>query len=228
MLNNNNIKTAYDFMNLPDKWIKANMNVLGLKTAYELRGISCIDLEEHSEAKKGITVTRSFSSKLTTEDELREAIVTFATRACEKLRREKKQAKYLKVFIRTNYFCPQDAQYYNHLGMSLPYPTDYTPDIINWATMALSKIYKKGYLYKKAGIMLSDFYDKSDSKKDMFDNVNHIKNTNLMRALDNINNIHGSRSVFFAGSGIDQSWLPLSQMKTKAYTTSWRDILNIN
>jgi DNA polymerase V len=228
MLSSHGIKTAYDFSQAPDRWIRKNMSVLGLKTAYELRGESCIELEEQSEAKKGITVSRSFSSKLTSEEQLRQAIVNFVTKAAQKLRREKKQAKHINVFIRTNHFSPMDKQYSNHLGIALPYPTDFTPDLIEAAASTLSKIFREGYLYKKAGVMLTDFYDKCDKPKDMFDIKNRIDNTNLMNALDKINAKHGSRTVFYAGSGIEQKWQPKSDLKSKCYTTSWNNILNVN
>jgi DNA polymerase V len=201
------------------------MNVLALKTALELRGISCIELGEERPAKKSITVSRSFSHTTGDINHLRQAVVTFITRGAEKLRKEKKEAKYVGVFVRTNPYSQVDAQYSGYTFTCLPYPTDNTMELIRGGVGCLEKIYREGFLYKKAGILLGDFFDKSLARFDMFDERDLIKSTVLMQTLDKINSIYGSKTIYFGGGGKQQKWLPKASMKSKSYTTKWGDII---
>ena len=126
-LKRHGIHTAFDLKNAPDHWIKKYMTIVGLRTVWELRGISCIELEEVSEPNKQIIRYRSFGKPVESLEKLKEAISVYATRAGDKLRQQQSVTSYLSVFLETNRFKPDEPQYANSSGCYLHEPTAYTP-----------------------------------------------------------------------------------------------------
>ena len=126
-LKRHGIHTAFDLKNAPDHWIKKYMTIVGLRTVWELRGISCIELEEVSEPNRQIIRSRSFGKPVESLEKLKEAIPVYATRAGEKLRQQQSVTSYLSVFLETNRFKPDEPQYANSSGCYLHEPTAYTP-----------------------------------------------------------------------------------------------------
>jgi len=222
------IFTAMDLANTDDALIRKVTNVLGLKTAYELRGVSSIDLAEVEEPKKSITVSRSFGKDIYHYEELKQAVAYFTSRAAEKLRKSGQIANSISIFIRTNPFTGNSKQYANAVSITLPLPTDATNEMLIAAEKALTSIYRSGYAYKKAGVLLCNFQPKTTKALNLFDKPKAREKANkLMKALDQINNSYGSRTLFYASSGITQKWAPQSNMKSGAYTSNWNDIIKV-
>lgn len=220
-LNALGITTALDLANASPRAIRDQFSVVLERTVRELNGESCIELEEIPPTKKQIVCSRSFGVKVTHFELLREAICEYATRATEKLRKEQQQAKVMTVFIRTSPFKDNEPQYSNSASGELLIPSCDTRDFIELANHLLKRIWKDGFRYAKAGVMLSDFYDPGMFQPGLFDDVSTRSNSQqLMSVLDTINQ-SGAGKVFFAGQGTKKDWSMKREHLSPAYTTRW-------
>ncbi|WP_345865494.1 translesion error-prone DNA polymerase V subunit UmuC [Shewanella algae] len=220
-LNTLGITTALDLANASPRAIRDQFSVVLERTVRELNGESCIELEEIPPTKKQIVCSRSFGVKVTQFELLREAVCEYATRATEKLRKEQQQAKVLTVFIRTSPFKDNEPQYSNSASGELLIPSCDTRDFIELASHLLKRIWKDGFRYAKAGVMLSDFYDPGMFQPGLFDDVSTRSNSQqLMSVLDTINQ-SGAGKVFFAGQGTKKDWSMKREHLSPAYTTRW-------
>ena len=220
-LNALGITTALDLANASPRAIRDQFSVVLERTVRELNGESCIELEEIPPTKKQIVCSRSFGVKVTHFELLREAICEYATRATEKLRKEQQQAKVMTVFIRTSPFKDNEPQYSNSASGELLTPSCDTRDFIELANHLLKRIWKDGFRYAKAGVMLSDFYDPGMFQPGLFDDVSTRSNSQqLMSVLDTINQ-SGAGKVFFAGQGTKKDWSMKREHLSPAYTTRW-------
>nr|AAM08023.1 RumB [Providencia rettgeri]ALN43741.1 RumB [Proteus mirabilis]ASF20367.1 RumB [Proteus mirabilis]WAB21918.1 RumB [Proteus mirabilis]WAB22066.1 RumB [Proteus mirabilis] len=220
-LNALGITTALDLANASPRAIRDQFSVVLERTVRELNGESCIELEEIPPTKKQIVCSRSFGVKVTHFEFLREAICEYATRATEKLRKEQQQAKVMTVFIRTSPFKDNEPQYSNSASGELLIPSCDTRDFIELANHLLKRIWKDGFRYAKAGVMLSDFYDPGMFQPGLFDDVSTRSNSQqLMSVLDTINQ-SGAGKVFFAGQGTKKDWSMKREHLSPAYTTRW-------
>lgn len=220
-LNALGITTALDLANASPRAIRDQFSVVLERTVRELNGESCIELEEIPPIKKQIVCSRSFGVKVTQFELLREAVCEYATRATEKLRKEQQQAKVLTVFIRTSPFKDNEPQYSNSASGELLIPSCDTRDFIELANHLLKRIWKDGFRYAKAGVMLSDFYDPGMFQPGLFDDISTRSNSQqLMSVLDTINQ-SGAGTVFFAGQGTKKDWSMKREHLSPAYTTRW-------
>ncbi|WP_275541567.1 translesion error-prone DNA polymerase V subunit UmuC [Vibrio vulnificus] len=220
-LNALGITTALDLANASPRAIRDQFSVVLERTVRELNGESCIELEEIPPTKKQIVCSRSFGAKVTQFELLREAVCEYATRATEKLRKEQQQAKVMTVFIRTSPFKDNEPQYSNSASGELLTPSCDTRDFIELANHLLKRIWKDGFRYAKAGVMLSDFYDPGMFQPGLFDDVSTRSNSQqLMSVLDTINQ-SGAGKVFFAGQGTKKDWSMKREHLSPAYTTRW-------
>lgn len=220
-LNALGITTALDLANASPRAIREQFSVILERTVRELNGESCIELEEIPPTKKQIVCSRSFGAKVTQFELLREAVFEYATRATEKLRKEQQQAKVMTVFIRTSPFKDNEPQYSNSASGELLIPSCDTRDFIELASHLLKRIWKDGFRYAKAGVMLSDFYDPGMFQPGLFDDVSTRSNSQqLMSVLDTINQ-SGAGKVFFAGQGLKKDWSMKREHLSPAYTTRW-------
>ncbi|HGE6124392.1 TPA: translesion error-prone DNA polymerase V subunit UmuC [Vibrio cholerae] len=220
-LNALGITTALDLANASPRAIRDQFSVVLERTVRELNGESCIELEEIPPTKKQIVCSRSFGAKVTQFELLREAVCEYATRATEKLRKEQQQAKVMTVFIRTSPFKDNEPQYSNSASGELLIPSCDTRDFIELSSHLLKRIWKDGFRYAKAGVMLSDFYDPGMFQPGLFDEVSTRSNSQqLMSVLDTINQ-SGAGKVFFAGQGTKKDWSMKREHLSPAYTTRW-------
>ena len=220
-LNALGITTALDLANASPRAIRDQFSEVLERTVRELNGESCIELEEIPPTKKQIVCSRSFGVKVTHFEFLSEAVCEYATRATEKLRKEQQQAKVLTVFIRTSPFKDNEPQYSNSASGELLIPSCDTRDFIELANHLLKRIWKDGFRYAKAGVMLSDFYDPGMFQPGLFDDVSTRSNSQqLMSVLDTINQ-SGAGKVFFAGQGLKKDWSMKREHLSPAYTTRW-------
>tara|TARA_Y100000590_G_scaffold65468_1_gene70773 strand:+ start:5630 stop:6910 length:1281 start_codon:yes stop_codon:yes gene_type:complete len=203
----NGINTAYQLKMLSNNWIKKNTNVLGSRTAMELKGISCIGLEVHEEKRKNCCVSRSFGKKVTSLEELKESITTHCLNAAEKIRLDNQKAKKLTVFIRTSPFQKNKNYYANSKNVDMPIVTNDSIELIKQSLIALKHIYKKGYSYQKAGIILSELNNADTYKKNLFSEIkDEEKRTKLMKAIDRTNTRYGRNFLSIAQAGLKKGW----------------------
>lgn len=226
-LNRNGIRNAWEFRECGDDWIKKHMTVVGLRTAWELRGISCLELEELPPSKKAILSSRSFGRPVTELSEVAEAVASYTSRAAEKMRNQESLASYIEVFVLTDRF--KEDYYSNSMQMVLPHPTDYTPVLIHYAKWGLEKILYKGYRYKKAGIMLGGLVPAGNYQPDLFASNTKLqeKQQRIMQLMDQMNQSHGRKVLRFAAEGIEQPWQMKREKCSPCYTTRWSEILKI-
>jgi DNA polymerase V len=225
LLHRNGIRTARELRDAPDKWVRRNMTITGLRTVQELRGVSCIPLDELPAAKKGIVNSRSFGSPAEGLEDLREAVAAYASRAAEKLRSQKSVAGSMAVFVSTNRFKENEPQYSNGIAVRFPVPTSYTPRIIRAAAGLLESIYRGGYRYKKAGVMLYEIMQEGDAQLDLFSRFHDTESTRrLMRTMDRVNRSRGRNTLYFAAEGIAKPWRMRRSFLSERYTTHWGEI----
>jgi DNA polymerase V len=219
------IRTARELRDAPDAWVRRNMTIMGLRTVWELRGVPCIPLDELPAPKKGIVSSRSFGRPVERLDELGEAVATYAGRAAEKLRAEGSVAGSITVFISTNRFRETDPQYSNGIACRLPVPSAYTPRLIQVARDLLARIYREGYRYKKAGVMLYEIMPQGDAQLDLFSRFHDTeRGRRLMRAVDGLNRAMGRQTLRFAAEGIEKPWQMRREFLSGRFTTHWDEI----
>jgi DNA polymerase V len=220
VLNQHGITTALQLRGVDDQWIRRRMGIVGLRLVMELRGISCLGLEQCPAPKQSITCSRAFGTLIHTLAEMEEAVSVYTSRVAEKLRREQLAAMVLTVSLTTNEF-KEGPQYSNALTLKLPIATDSTTDLIRSALQGIRAIYRDGYRYKKAGVMLADLVPASQRQADLFDYRDREKSKRLMSALDSINDRWGAGTLQYASSGISNAWKTQFHRRSPAYTTDW-------
>ena len=219
----NGINTAYDLKKIHNGWIKKNTNVFGSRTAMELRGFPCISLEPHEEKRKNCCVSRSFGKKVTKLEELSEAITAHSLNAAEKIRLDKQTVKKITVFIRTSPFVNKKNYYANSKSADLAIKTNDSIELIKQALNILKNIYRKGYRYQKAGIILSGLEDINTYDKNLFSAIgNEKKREKLMKAIDHANARYGRHSLSVAQAGLKKIWSSKRQHYSKIDTASFR------
>lgn len=218
------VKTAYDFTQLSEIWVRKNMTVTGERTWKELRGVSCIDLESAPPSKKQICTSRSFGKMLTDIETIAEAIATHASACARKLREQKSFARSLMVFIHTNNFREDLPQYWKNTVVHLPVPTNDTQEIVHYALSGLKMIYRENYQYKKAGVIITEITE--GAQLGLFDSINRKRQELLMQTIDKINGEHGHR-VKLAIQGTGNDWKLKQEQLSGHYTTDINEIINI-
>jgi DNA polymerase V len=220
------IETALDFTRCKDAWIKEHMTVQGLRLAYELRGISCMSLEDIRPKKQTITHARSFSSPVTDAGMMRESVAFYAARCAEKLRAEGAMARSVTVFVRTSPFAVEPC-YSNARTLRIAVATDYTGDLIQCAWHCLDAIWIPGLKYQKAGVMLSDFSPRATRQLSLFDEQVRARNYQVVATMDVLNQRYGRGALGTAAEGFRQAWKAHATMKSGHYTTQWEDIIQV-
>ena len=221
----NGIFNAKLLKNCEDAWVRKMMSVNGLKTVSELREISCLDLEETSATRKSCCTTRSFGKPLINLEDIEQAVTTFARRATERIRSENLIASTVSVFLRTNPF-DRNCYYSNSSTTTLSYPTYDTVQIVKIALQLTKIIFRENYKYKKAGVLLSGFYEKGTETKDLFSEARY-RSPKLMSAVDQINERYGSDTIQIATECQMGKWKQKRKNCTQSYTTQLDNILLI-
>ena len=223
VLNQHGITTALQLRGVDDQWIRKRMGIVGLRLVMELRGVSCLELEQCPAPKQSLTCSHAFGTLISTLTEMEEAVSTYTSRVAEKLRRERLAATVLTVCLTTNEF-KEGPQYSNALTLNLPIATDNTADLIRSALHSIRAIYRDGYLYKKASVMLTGLVPASQTQADLFDGQDRGKSKQLMSALDSINDRWGAGTLHYASSGITKAWKTEFRRRSPAYTTDWNEL----
>lgn len=222
MLLSMGFSTAKQLRDMPDVVVRKKMSITGLRLVHELRGIRCMELEHQPEPKKQIICSRSFGYSITELKDMEQAMTTYASRAAERMREQGLVTSDILVYFETSRF---NGQYYAPSKvMNLHSQTNYTPDIVKATLDATRQIFKKGYRYRKGGIMLLELTQAKERQYNLLSPRNEEKQEHLMTALDGINKKYGANSLFFAAAGIRKEWQMMRQMKSPHYTTNWKDL----
>jgi DNA polymerase V len=226
-LKSHQINNALQLKNKQDGFIEKYLTVVGLRLVYELRGIPCLPIELVAPPKKTICTSRGFGRSVTELKHLEEAVSTFAAICTQKLRKQQGAARMLTVFIHTNTFNFKIAQYSNSRQVKLLVATDNTAEIISYALAALRHIYREGFEYKRAGIIITSIVPKSQIQQSIFDEIDRSKRNKLMQVMDEINHKMGKNTLKFAIQGPIKgaSWQMKQSNVSPCYTTRWDDVL---
>ena len=222
-LNRQGIITALDLKNGNDEWIRERLTVVGLRTIMELRGISCIPIDHEPAPRKSVVCSRSFRKPVFPLTDLKEAVSSYVSVAAGKLRDEGLVAASLHVFLRTNRHRQDLPQLSDCRMISLPQSTSSTPALIRTALQGLEKIYREGFAYQKAGVMLTELTKTGMRQQNLFHPLPK-ENEALMDALDRINSRWGRNTVQYASSGLTKPWCMSQERKSPSYTTSWNEL----
>ena len=214
------VNTVFDLKQSSPQALRKQFSVLMERTIRELNGESCIPLEEIAPLKKQLVCSRGFGIPVSSLSELSEAVITYTTRVAEKLRRQRSVAAMVYIFIQTDPFKKKDRQYNSGRLIHLTNPTDDTRILINAVLTGLKSIYKSGFAYKKAGVLLDDLLPFNQHQKSLFDDKEAQAHSEfLMQAIDGINNTMGSGTIKFLGEGLEKQWRAKAEKKTRCYTT---------
>ena len=226
MLRNHGIDNALQLTHAKEEWIRQKMHVVGVRMLHELQGTICYQLENEPASKKGICVSRSFGHSQKDVQVINEAVATFAARVGEKLRKQKSCAHIIHVFLYTNPH-KDEPQYFNSKVLQLPTSTSSTFEIIRYALRGLELIFKPGYNYKKAGVMISGIVPEDRVQIGLFDMRKREMDAKAMKAMDNLNRTMGRDTVKVAMQGFGRLWQLRQERKSQCYTTRWQELLEV-
>ncbi|MCE8015930.1 Y-family DNA polymerase [Halomonas sp. MCCC 1A17488] len=225
------IKSAWDLAQANPKEIRRRFSVTLERTALELRGVPCIEMNDFDEARQRIMTSRSFGKLTDDISEIREAIRQHGQRGAEKLRRQHGLAKAVLVFLKTNPFRQDLHQYSPSLVLELPRPTADSREILHTAGQALERIYRKGYLYQKGGVMLLDMIDADRQQLSLLDtpqsDAERQRSQKLMNVMDDLNARMGRGTVKLGTPSPEAAWHLRCARRSPRWTTCWNEIPKI-
>jgi DNA polymerase V len=222
------IHSVFDLLQTSPQAMRQQFGVVMERLCYELRGTSCLKLEEVAPAKQQIIASRSFGKLVTSQAELAQSVATHAARAAEKLRSQDSVTGALTVFIQTNPFKQHEPQHHQSITIPLTEASDNTLTLTNAALAGLKQIYQPNFRYKKAGVILNLISDKPTIQQSLFEDVESKgKSASLMKAVDQINTRFGNAAIRSAAAGTDSTkevWQMRSNNKSPNYTTKWDEL----
>jgi DNA polymerase V len=214
---------AFSLRSTPEWMIQKKMGITGVRLIRELNSISCLPLELVPKPKQATCVSRSFLHPVKSLEQLKEAVATHATTAAAKLRKQKQCTTAITVFILTSRF--KDNYYSNSITLPLPVATNRTPELIHAALRGLEVIYRQGYEYKKAGIIMQGLQPECLQQGNVFlQNYDPQKQQRLMETVDRLNTTMGRNTLYWAASGVNQSWTTRKDNVSQRYTTDWDEL----
>ena len=228
------VHTAWDLAQTPPQWARSHGSVVMEKTVRELRGVACLDLETPVD-KQQIACTRSFGSAVTQLPDLQEALTAFTQRAATKLRLQHSQAAHVGIFIRTSPF-RADPPYSASTVETLARPSDDTRVLLHAALRGLSKVFRPGFRYAKAGVVLQGLQPAGVDQLALSLTPTDRRPTSdrqarLMRALDQVNARHGRQALqlgMLPATGARKAWMMKQDHKTPGYTTDWWGLADVS
>lgn len=222
------VSTALQFADMPEDLVKTHFNIVTQRTWHELNGLPCIDLETQPAPQKQMCCSRSFGTMLTDFEQLREAISLFATIVSRKLRESGLAAVSLSVFIHTNSHREDLQQYFNSTGRRLDQATSDTISITKAAVECLRTIYRRGYHYKKAGIMITEIVRADAVQRSLFvDPAEQARRQRLMSVLDTINSRSVAHDTVHIAAYQPVESLVKGERRSRLYSMRLSDIINV-
>jgi DNA polymerase V len=221
-----NIYNAYQFTQLSDEWVRKEMAVVGLRLKHELEGKPTLDLEG-AKTKKMIATTRSFEKSMSKWEDIAERISTYTASCSEKLRKQNSHCNMIMVFVHTNYFRKDQPQYSRNIVIKTDFPTNSTIELNRYALLGLKAIYKEGYHYKKAGVIVMGLTPNNETQLSLF-NTSNPKHQPLMSVIDKMNKSYGTNKIKFGNQSLGRQWKMKQEKLSKSYTTRLNEVITIN
>lgn len=221
-----NVKTAYDFTQLSDEWVRKQMAIIGLRLKKDLQGIPTLDLDDDTRDKRAIATTRSFESTYSDIENIKERISTFASSCAEKLRNQGSSCNHIVVLLRSDRHKKDEPQDRSSVIVTLPYATDSSLTISNYAVKAAISIFRPGIKYKRAGVIVSGLVPTNARQLDLFlsENPKHHK---IMEVMDGINDKYGGYKMKIANQDLERTWKMRQEHLSPRYTTNINEIITV-
>lgn len=229
-LNKYGIYTAYDLALADERVVRQLMTIAGMKLVLELRGQECFGLDDHPGAQKSVLVSRSFAQLITDRRDLEEAIATHVFHATRQLRKQRLHAKFLTVFMHTNYHRKQDQQYFPSRTVNLQLASNYPSDFIEPALKLTRALYRSGIKYKKTGVVLSGLVPAGEFQQSLLEplaNQSMLMKNKLGRLIDHLNQKYGREFLRFGAMGLQRKWYMRRQLRSPRYTTNLDELLEV-
>lgn len=223
LLSQCNIKTAYDFIQLPVGWVRQKMTVIGEKTLKELTGIPCLEGGFTPVSKKSISTSRTFGQTIYELDALKESVSNYASICAEELRSQKSCTVSLVVYLLYRNY-RENELYYRSSFITLPVPSSSTIEIVKYALVALKKAYKRGSEYLKAGVILTEVIPDNAIQANLYDKVDRNKHSRLMSIVDKYNDGFMRNELKLAVQMGNSDWVMKQDLRSPCYTTRLSDI----
>ncbi|WP_263263018.1 translesion error-prone DNA polymerase V subunit UmuC [Pseudomonas sp. RIT-PI-S] len=221
------IRTAWDLANADARALRGQFSVVIEKTVRELAGTSCLELDEVEPPRQEICCSRMFGERLTQLAPIREAVASYTYRAAEKLRSQGSLCKKMRIAIRTGLFNPDEAKYAKGVVVELPYPTDDVRVMTKAACEALEQLYRPGFRYSKAEILLMDLRQRGEYTDDLFAITQPAATERLMGLLDEINAKWGRGTVRTASVPLEPDWGMRRELMSQSYTTRLDHLMRV-
>ena len=218
-------KTAYDFVQLPDMWVRKTFSITEWKLKKDLEGISKIG-PETLKNKRAIATTRSFEHTIKDLENIKERISTFACSGAEKLRKQGSSCHMMFIFLRSDYHKKNLEQHRASIVVNIPFPTNSSLTLSTNAIKAVATIYKKGIQYKKAGVILTGIVPTDNHQLQLF-NHEHPKHLPLMRTIDFINKKYHEPKLKLGNQDLKRTWKMRQEYLSPNYTTNLNDIITV-
>ncbi|SNR53570.1 DNA polymerase V [Lutibacter agarilyticus] len=222
-LKSRQVNTAYEFTKLPDAYVRKQFSVVGLRLKQDLSGKAVIGFEAVKD-KQNIATTRTFEKAIKEFEPIKERIATFANSCAEKLRRQRSECSYLYVFLRTSSY--SDVKRNVGIVVHLPYATNSSITICNFAIKGITQLYKKGFNYKKAGVIVMGIKPEKDHQFSLFNDENP-KHKSIMKVIDTVNLKYRSPKIKIANQDLDKTWKMKQEYLSPRYTTAINEIIEI-
>src|SRR3989344_6959009 len=222
------IRTAMDLAKSDPTLLGRKFSVVLEKTVRELSGTSCLALEDAAPAKQEICCSRTFGVRLTEIGPIKEAVASYAQRVSEKLRGQHSLCKKIRVGVRTGMFNPDEARYANGVVVELPYPTNDVRLITKAATQAVDHLFRPGFRYSKAEVMLMDLRQPGEFTDDLFAHTQPAAADKVMSVLDEINSRWGRGTLRAATVPASPVWTMRRELLSNCYTTRLDQLWTVN
>lgn len=218
------LRTAAQFVELPEAWVRGRMGVAGLRTWYELQGRPAIGFDDLGSSRQQISHSRSFPHEIYDRAELERIVAGFASACAERLRRQRSLCRTIHCFLTTNRHREDQPQRCETTLCSFAEPTDSTLELVKTARRLLREIYRPGFGYKKAGVLLGEIVPDGSVQRTLFGPVPTEKHARLMQAMDEMNRLYGRGKVKTAAEGTEPFRMNREYL-SRRYTTSWEELL---
>jgi DNA polymerase V len=226
-LSRSGFKTAAEFLEAPEAWIRKNLSVVGHRLLFELRGIPSIAWEAEKPVRQNICTSRSFGNRIVEKNRIAEAMANYAASCATKLRADKTCCRSIQVFIQTNPHKTDEAQYLRSIDIDLDRASNHSGEIIKAALGGLDLIFKPGFLYMKCGVTVMDLVPESSVQGSFFDRADREKNRHVMQTIDQINQSIGKEVLRTATQGFERPYRLKTDYLSPRYTTRMSEILRI-
>jgi DNA polymerase V len=222
MLEDRGIQTAHDLANAQDGWVRQRMGIVGLRTVHELRGLICHALDDQPAPKQTTCCSRTFGEAIRDKQQVHDAVMSFAERVSEKVRHAGQVAGAVQLFIRTDPFDQNANQKSVSGSVTFQRPTSDTRQITDAVLRIFERIWRDGYGWRKAGVLLLDLAAPSAVPASLFDVLEPLDG--LMEALDQINARFGRGKARLGLAGKNAEWRMRQENLSPSFTTRWDDI----